>query len=82
MFQIIRFCGVIAVSCSVAGCVPTGVFPSYADSAAAGAQAKAVMAGMPGDQSQCQRSAATLANPLSTAAQRDGAQRAADANNC
>jgi hypothetical protein len=56
--------------------------PSYAQSAAAVPAAQAVMAGMPGSQSQCERSAATLANPMATPAQRDGARMAAEANNC
>jgi hypothetical protein len=82
MFRIFSFSGALALSIFAAGCVPTGVIPSYAQSAAAVPAAKAVMAGMPGDQSQCQRSAATLANPMSTQAQRDAAKMAADANNC
>jgi hypothetical protein len=82
MPRIVTFCIPALAIIHLAGCVPTGIYPSYAESAAAVPAAKAVMAGMPGDQSQCQRSAAILANPMSTPAQRDGARMAADANNC
>ena len=72
----------------LSGCDPTGLVPSVSEQIAA-ANAAGITTGttvqslgLPGDASQCQRSAATLANPLSTPAQREGATMAAQANGC
>ena len=88
MFRIVKLCGALAVSFSAAGCVPTGMVPSVSEQVAAAEAAGfnpgggSAMAGIPGNQSQCERSAAILADPTSTPAERSGAKMAADANNC
>jgi hypothetical protein len=76
MFQIVKSCGVMAASVSVAGCVPTGAVPSYADQVA-GMQAASAMAGLPyTDEASCQALRAAIADPTKTpefrASARDG----------
>ena len=72
---------------SLSACDPMGVVPSVSEQVAA-ANAAGLPAGglpalgLPGDASQCAQSAATLADPTSTPAQREGATRAAQANGC
>lgn len=88
MYRIVKFCGVMAVSMSAAGCVPTGMVPSVSEQVAAAEAAgykpggTFAIPGIPANQSQCQRSAAILADPTSTPAERSGAKMAADANGC
>jgi hypothetical protein len=87
MYRIVTLCGIMAASLSASGCVPTGMVPSVGQQIAAAEAAGvtdvgSVMAGIPGNQAQCERSAAILANPLSTPGQREAAKMAADANNC